>query len=291
MNRPKVALVLGGGGSRGIAHIGVLQVFQREHIPIDMVVGTSMGAIVGTLFALGVDPDRLSERMAKNIEGNNLFNLNMFSARARQKAVAHQLMEVMRDKTFADLNIPVTVMAVDMVSGEEIAIQEGDLLPAVLASSAVPGVFPPVEVDGRQLADGGVIDSLATHIAYAQGADKIIAVDVYPPLERDNPWRHPISAIAGIDVPIGNTGILPSHWKNTPSMAASVWRSVRVLTWHLHEKRLQEFPPHILLRPSVTDYGSLDFKDITGPLKAGVIEAEMYLEQIKGLVSASSARH
>lgn len=286
MQRPKVALVLGGGGSRGLAHVGVLEVLTRASIPIDMIVGTSMGAIVGTLFALGVDPEKMAQRMAANMEGNNVFNLNMFSARARQKAVAQQLMDVMRDRTFADLHIPVTVMAVDMVTGEEIAIREGELLPAVLASSAVPGVFPPVEHLGRQLADGGVIDSLATPIAYAQGAEKIIAVDVYPPLETDKPWRHPISAIAGIELPLQNPPIVPANWVKTPSVAASIWRSVRVMTWHLHQKRLQEFPPHVLLRPAVDDYGSLDFKDVRGPLLAGITETERYLDIIKTVVAS-----
>lgn len=273
--RPKLGLVLGGGGSRGIAHIGVLQVLQRENIPIDLIVGTSMGAIVGVLFALGVKPQVLAQRV-KKMPTNNLFSLNLFSARARQRMVEEQLAEALQGKTFADLHIPTTVMAVDMLHGQEIALNEGELIPAVLASSAVPAVFPPVEIDGKQLADGGVIDSLATHVAFEQGAEKVIAVDVYPALEKDNPWVDPLSAVIGFELPFGLFG-------KSPSMLSSIWRSVRVMTWHLHEQRLAAHPPDVLLRPAVERYGSLDFTDIEGPLQAGVEETERHSEAIRAL--------
>jgi len=287
MVRPKIGLVLGGGGSRGIAHVGVLEVIEREKIPIDLIVGTSMGGIIGTLFALGIKPDVIAENMIRNMEGSNLLNMNLFSARRRQRAVQEQLEVAIGNKTFADTRIPVTLMAVDMLHGHEIALNEGLLMPALLATSAVPGVFPPVEMNGMQLADGGVIDSLATHIAYQQGAEKIIAVDVYPELEKDNPWIDPISAIVGIAMPFNPFG-LPNDWSRIPSTMAAIWRAVRVMTWHLHQQRLAEHPPHVLLRPGVDDYGSLDFKDVHGPLQAGLATAESHLNKLKALVDESA---
>src|SRR5687768_10249859 len=182
--RPKIGLVLGGGGSRGLAHIGVLEVLEREGIPVDFIVGTSMGGIVGALYASGIKPNVLAEKM-RDMQGTNLFSMKLFSARARQKSIYDQLAPVLEHKTFADLHIPLTLMTVDMISGEEVAISEGHLIPAILATSAVPAVFPPVHHDGKMLADGGVIDSLATHMAYTLGAERVIAVDVYPPLEFD----------------------------------------------------------------------------------------------------------
>ena len=134
---------------------------------------------------------------------------------------------------------------------------------------------------GLHLADGGVIDSLATHLAFEHGADIVIAVDVYPPLEKDNPWVDPVSAVMGFQLPFslfGNT-----EWGRLPSMMASMWRSFRVMAWHLHEQRLKAHPPHILLRPSVSGYGSLDFTDVAGPLEAGRIEATNYLHEIQAL--------
>lgn len=275
--RPKVGLVLGGGGSRGIAHIGVLQVLVREQIPIDLIVGTSMGGIVGVLFALGVTPDQLAERVSA-MEGYSLINLKGLSARARQRMLRDLLAEALAGKTFADLEIPATLMAVDMLHGTEVALNEGSLMPAVLATSAVPAIFPPVELNGMQLADGGVIDSLATHVAYEQGADKVIAVDVYPTLDKDDPWVDPISATMGFQLPFGLFNSAESD--KTPSMFASVWRAVRVMAWHIHKERLSAHPPDVLLRPKVKGYGSLDFSDLSGPLLAGAAEAERHLTEL-----------
>jgi NTE family protein len=283
--RPKVGLVLGGGGTRGIAHIGVLQVLVREQIPIDFIVGTSMGGIVGVLFALGFAPDELAGRV-RDMEGNSLINVRHLSARARQRVVREFLAEALDDKTFADLNLPVTLMAVDMLRGMEVALTEGPLLPAVLATSAVPAIFPPVELNGMQLADGGVIDSLATHEAFKQGAEKVIAVDVYPPLEKDNPWVDPISAIMGFQLPF--TLLTATESGRTPGVFASIWRSVRVMAWYIHEERLSADPPDVLLRPEVESYGSLDFRDLTGPLEAGVAEAERRLPELRDLAGGLS---
>jgi len=286
MKQPKVALVLGGGGSRGIAHIGVLEVFEREGIPIDLIVGTSMGGIVGALYALGYSPRAIGEHMLEHMQGSNLLSMNWLSARARQRNIQEQLNTTIGSKTFKDTEIPLTLMAVDMLHGEEIALKSGYLMPALLASCAVPGVFPPVEIDNMQLLDGGVIDSLATHIAHQQGADKIIAVDVYPELEKDNPWIDPLSAIVGIALPIKSLGF-PNDWERIPSSISAIWRASRVMTWHLHQRRLNDNPADILLRPNVDSYGSMDFKDIKGPLEAGIAEAERYLPQIKALRKAT----
>ncbi|CAG0993195.1 putative NTE family protein [Gammaproteobacteria bacterium] len=286
--RPKIGLVLGGGGSRGLAHIGVLEVLAREHIPIDLIVGTSMGGIVGALFAIGITPHQLAKRIA-SLRGTTLFSMNLFSARARQRNIEIQLNEVLQDKTFADLKIPLTVMTVDMVNGREVPIAEGPLIPALLATSAVPAVFPPVEINGMQLLDGGVIDSLATHIAFEHGAERVIAVDVYPPLEVETPWIDPMSAIMGFQLPFGLVGSAGLQTR-TPSMLASIWRATRVMAWHLHEERLHHHAPHVLLRPAVNDYGSLDFRDVQGPMTAGIEETEHHLEEIRALFETPTYR-
>jgi NTE family protein len=288
--RTKIALVLGGGGSRGIAHIGVLEVLEREGIPIDLIVGTSMGAIVGTLFAAHIPLPTIVERMDA-LSGTNLFSMNLFSARARQRSVEQQLEPALADMTFADLHIKTVAMAVDIVHGTEIILESGPLIPAILASSAVPAVFPAVEINGQQLADGGVIDSLATHIPATYDTYKVIAVDVYPPLEKDNPWVDPMSAIMGFQIPfqiplLGNT-----TWSRMPSMMSSMWRAFRVMAWHVHEDRLAASPPDVLIRPAVSDYGSLDFKDVNGPLIAGREAAEAHLEEIHALLGDTSRTH
>jgi NTE family protein len=272
-----VALVLGGGGSRGIAHIGVLEVFRREGIQVDMIIGTSMGAIVGALFAAGMEPRLMAEKFME-MQSNSIFSMSIFSARSRQRDVQKQLERGLKGLQFADLHVPLTVMAVDVLHGVEVPLREGPLIPALLASSAVPAVFPPVEINGIQYADGGIIDSLATNVAYALDASKIIAVDVYPPLEKDDPWIDPVSATMGFQLPFNL--LVPNEWNRVPSMMASMWRSFRIMAWHVHEERLRTYPPHVLLRPTVSGYGSLDFTDVEGPLVAGRKVAEDHLEEI-----------
>ena len=134
MQQPKIGLVLGGGGSRGLAHIGVLEVLTREQIPIDLIVATSMGGIVGILFALGYSPTQIAEGM-QAIQNNSL-GMKVMGMRARQRRVRDRLVEILGNKTFADLNLPVTLMAVDMVHGEEITLSKGPLLPAVAFGAA-----------------------------------------------------------------------------------------------------------------------------------------------------------
>lgn len=281
----KTALVLGGGGSRGIAHLGVLQVLHEEGVPIDLIVGTSMGAIIGVLYGLGIPPDILTRRM-RVMQDHSLINLNRLTARSRQQNLRELLEEGMRGKHFSDLRIPAVVMTVDMRRGEEVPLDHGPLLPAVLASSAVPSIFPPVELDGMQLADGGVIDSLSTREAYERDADVVIAVDIYPPLEKDNPWRDPISAITGIELPFVARA---AESFRIPNAFSSMWRAVRVMAWHIHLERLEAFPPTILMRPDVSSYSSLDFKDFDGPLEAGIREAKRWVPELRRLMKARSS--
>src|SRR5262245_59922521 len=99
-----------------------------------------MGGIIGALFAYGMMPDKLAERVT-SLRGTTLFNMNLFSARARQRNIEAQLSEALEGKTFNDLQIPLTVMAVDMVNGREVPLNDGPLIPALLATSAVPAVF------------------------------------------------------------------------------------------------------------------------------------------------------
>ncbi len=273
--RPKIGLVLGGGGSRGGAHIGVLEILVREQIPVDLIVGTSMGGIVGTLFAAGIAPEELVTRF-EQLQG---LTLNVFSSRARQRAVYSWLKDMIQDRTFADLQIPLSLMAVDMIEGQEVELSEGELMPAILASSAMPAVFPPVDWRGMKLADGGVIDSLSTHIAFKRGADKVIAVDIYPPLKKDFPWVDPLSAIMGIQLPFAT-----AKGRKDPGMITAVWRASRVMAHYLHEARLAVHPPDILLCPDVSHYSSLDFKDVKGPVEAGRSEAESHLDELKALI-------
>src|SRR5262245_47085817 len=149
--RPKVALVLGGGGARGLAHIGILKIFEREKVPVDLIVGTSVGALVGALYAAGL-PVKDIERMGEEIGWNKLTDLS--AARLVRLLVTEQLLSTQKmqqyiqhyigEKNFADLKIPFVCVAADLRTGEQIVMREGSVALAARASATMPGVFRPV---------------------------------------------------------------------------------------------------------------------------------------------------
>lgn len=274
------ALVLGGGGSRGLAHVGVLEVLEEQGYRPEFIVGTSMGAIVGAMYAMGMPPQEIGEKM-QDMQGMNIFGRRIFTARGRQDALRKQLTSVLGDRTFASLKIPMVTTCVDMVKGEEVVIGEGKIVSAVLASSAVPGVFPPVEIGEMQLLDGGVIDSVATNVAYRFGYNEpgkaIIAVDVYPPLNTEHPWTDPITSVLVAGLPFDFRAIGEG---SSPGIVSSLWRSFKVLAWHVHDQRLRDNPPDVLIRPHMLGTGSMDFTDLQTPYFAGVEATESKLEEI-----------
>lgn len=221
-----VALVLGGGGARGLAHIGVIKVLNSHSIPIDVVVGTSMGAIVGAFYCLKPDinfvenkllelvsrPEikKLEEFFIQVAEENqrkfilkkllskikNLYLWNLCSARKwlmRTEPIFKVLEEAFNDKKFSDLKIPFFCVAIDLIAGTELVIKDGKILKAVVGSSSVPGVFPPLKQGERLLADGGILCSVPARQARIQGADFVIGVDLTP-----NPLKTEL--VTGLDV-------------------------------------------------------------------------------------------
>jgi len=173
-----VTLVLGGGSARGIAHIGVLKVLEKAKIPIDQIVGTSMGALVGAGYSVGVPIEEMEERAYK-FSANKLLDPTMpkmgLLAGGRLEATVK---EMVNGKGFEDCKIPFAVVTTDIQNGEEVVHQKGNLTETVRASCSWPGIFNPVKIDGRLLCDGGIKHSVPTKIAYQLGADYVLAVDV-----------------------------------------------------------------------------------------------------------------
>lgn len=183
--RPKVALVLGGGGARGFAHIGVLRVFQEKQIPIDLVVGTSIGSVAGAFFCAGVPMSKVEE-IAKNISWNEISNFSapslawMFLSEnllSNEKLVKF-INDNIGDITFADLKIPLIAVATDLNTGERVLLKEGSVAFAARASSNIPGIFKPVEYRQRFLVDGGLSENIPVNVAEIYNPDIIIAVAV-----------------------------------------------------------------------------------------------------------------
>lgn len=176
--RRKVTLVLGGGSARGIAHIGVLNVLEREKIPIDSIVGTSMGSLVGAAYSVGQSIREMQEKAYK-FTANKLLDptIPRIGLLAGEKLEA-SIRDLVGGKGFEDCRIPLTIVTTDIQTGEEVVYRSGNLIKVIRASCSWPGIFNPVRLDGKMLADGGIKNSVPTKIAKAQNADYILAVDV-----------------------------------------------------------------------------------------------------------------
>jgi len=205
----KVGLALGGGGARGLAHIGVLKVLERENIPIDLIIGTSMGAIIGGVYALKKDISAI-EKIAEKYSKISEFNIDFsFSEKERKdkpfflkkmsdflkkgyilnlelrrkyidegEGIKKIIKDLVGDKAFTDTKIPFAVVAADLVKGEKVILNQGKLFDALLASSSIPGMFPPVILDKKILVDGGIVDVVPIQAAQSLGANFVIGVNV-----------------------------------------------------------------------------------------------------------------
>lgn len=266
-DRPRVGLVLSGGGARGLSHVGVLKVLEEARIPVDLIVGTSMGAIVGGLYASGMDATEL-EREVLAIDWGNVFERReprqLLSQRRKDEdfelspllqlgfrdgefrlptgAVSTRELEMLLRRytlptrhlqNFDALPTPFRAVATDMETGQAVVMDQGDLAAALRASMSVPGVFSPLEVEGRILGDGGLVDNLPVKVARDMGAEIVIAVNIGTPLA----GRETLGSLLGITTQMVN--ILTEQ---------NVQASVALLT-----------PQDLLLQPSLGSLTSADF--------------------------------
>lgn len=213
--RPRIGVALSGGGARGLAHIGVLQWMDEHHVPVDYVAGTSMGGLMGSLYATGMSPqemkdfvlgidwdssfqvtpqyDSLAFRRKEDRRANQtsialglrrgLSGPNGFlSAQGVTKILDRVALPYSSTASFDDLPTPFRCVATDLLKAETVVLSKGSLAESLRATMSVPGVFAPVEVDGRVLVDGGLLKNIPTDVARKMGADVVIAVDIATPL-------------------------------------------------------------------------------------------------------------
>ncbi len=225
-SRPRIGLVLSGGGARGAAHVGVLKVLEQMHIPIDAIAGTSMGAVVGGLYASGMSAADI-ETLVRSVNWQDAFQDRPPRAdlgfRRKQDdrnflvryalGVSHdgftlpkgliqgqKLNQLLRNATlpvaevndFNRLPVPFRAVTTDLVTGQAVVLDQGDLVTAMRASMSAPGVFQPVQLDGRLLVDGGLVDNLPVEIARSMNVDVLIVVDVTFPLYKQNQLNSPL---------------------------------------------------------------------------------------------------
>lgn len=248
----RIGLALSGGAVRGAAHVGVLQVLEREGIVPAVVAGTSAGAMVGAAYAAGLPAAEIS-RIFRATSWSKLARLKL---RSRFSLLDTRPMEeVVRTAlgvaTFEELRRPFAAIATDVLSGERVVFSSGDLGIALRASSAVPGVFAPVEHEGRLLVDGCVLDNLPVDVAREMGADYVIAVDLIP---LPAGVRRPRNVLELVTV----TGFLWSH-ANHPDPATV----------------------DCVITPAISEYLGWDFRDIPELEAHGRAAAEGVIVQLK----------
>ncbi|HHY09702.1 MAG TPA: patatin family protein [Firmicutes bacterium] len=174
----KVGVALGAGAARGLANIGVLQVLEEHKIPIHAVAGTSAGALIGVLYAAGADL-KLLAKMADEMVWNDLVSFTITKWGLVSSDKIHQMMRLLtQEKRFEDLNIPTAVVATDLATGKEVVIDSGLAADGAQASMSIPGIFVPVQLNGRTLVDGALVDRVPVQVCRNLGADFVIAVDV-----------------------------------------------------------------------------------------------------------------
>jgi len=273
----KIGLALGGGGARGLAHIGILKVLLREQIPIDMISGTSMGGIVGAMHAVGLSPDQMEAEATKRGDIGQVFKLvdlqlvgsGLLGGKRIRKMIAEMLGA---ETTFADLRLPFAVIATDYNSGREVVLKDGNLADAVRATMSVPGIFEPVEIGGFKLLDGGVLDNVPVGVARSLGAEKVIAVDVLPNFRLNEPGQDPI--------------VPPLKTRKMPKAYRQLWHVELVMIAALTEFRLKESAPDVIIRPDLpVDMDLLlSFDRPQEAIACGEQAAEAALPQIRALL-------
>lgn len=219
--RPLVGLALGGGVVRGMAHIGVLQVLQAEGIPIDFVAGTSVGSLVGAAFAGGVDLQEL-ERLVPTLSWPKLVAPSWpRNGMLNSTKLGRFVDSLIGKRQIEELEIPYAAVAVDHATGEEVILREGPVSLAVRASAAIPGLFQPINMDGRRLIDGGLVNNVPASVVRSMGADIVIAVDV-----RDYNYFDPgeqggliVSFLRGYDIMIHRAARTELEWADVAIQA------------------------------------------------------------------------
>jgi len=255
---PKIGLALGGGAARGFAHIGVIQVLEEAGIRPALVVGTSAGSVVAAFYASGKNGAQL-QQVAETMEEATFadWTLPIFSrGLLRGEALARYVSTQVNGRLIENMPLPLGIVATDLNSGQGVLFQRGDTATAVRASSAVPALFQPVKVAGREYVDGGLVSPVPVRYARQMGAELIIAVDISDP-------------------PEGN--------------AASDTLQVLLQTFSIMGKSINNFElrdAEIVVRPTLTGVASSDFGARRRSIEAGRAAMRSALPQLRAALQA-----
>ena len=255
---PKIALVLGGGSAKGFAHVGVIRVLEQEKIPIDMVVGTSVGSLIGGIYASNPDSFQL-EWIAFKIDKNDVLDLSIIYSKlgpAQGTKLETFVEQTVKVKKIEDTKIPFYPIATDLNTGETIILEKGSLSRAIRASSAIPGIFVPVTFGNRLLVDGGVTNSIPCDIARNKGADIVIAVNLLKDIKDYN-----INSVVDI---IGQSVNIAMHQSNKAKLQYA----------------------DVIIEPDTKGVSIFDFTQKKMLMEEGIRAAKAAIPKIKELIAA-----
>lgn len=276
----KVSVALGGGGAKGLAHIGVLKVLEREGVQIGAITGTSMGGIIASAYAVGHTAGEL-EHLAEGTPlgallrlrplGGGLFGLDRIAAFLRQ---------VLGERSFSDLRIPLAVTAADIETGDSLTLSEGRVVDAVLATIALPGIFPPQIVGDHRVIDGGTLDPVPVAAARKLCDAPVVAVALAPPREE---WAQvtPASPLQGLP-------ILGTMARLRTGQAVQVFlRAMEICLRTYQELRLQVDRPEVIVRPRVFHIGLFDEPSVAMMVGLGAAAMESALPGLRAQFTAA----
>jgi NTE family protein len=290
---PKIGLALSGGGARGLAHVGILQVLEAENIPVAAIAGTSMGAYVGSLYAAGLAGTRLEE-LAREIKNRRtLFNLMdpVFPPSAgliRGDKIRKHLERSLGNVTFAELPIPLLVVATDLDSLSAHVFDSGPVAAAVHASSAIPGVCAPVHIDGHRFTDGGPAEPLpVTLLRERYPLDAVIAVNVLPTTADIVSGADPSFAVPLKASLLGRL-LHPFNLMAYGNVMDTFRRSLMCSMLRLVEKECRH--ADIVIHPAFSTSTWFDYENFERYITAGRRAAEAALPAIRQLLEPINSR-
>lgn len=276
-----ITLALGGGGAKGNAHIGVIRRLEKEGFHVRAVAGTSFGGLVGVFYALGYSADQIEEIFA-SLDQTRLYSHapDDGPSLVGLAGVIRFLEETIGDRTFEDLKLPCVVTAVDLKSGNEVILSKGRLMDAILATIALPGIFPPRLIDGLELVDGGTLDPVPVAPARKLAPRlPVVAVVLNIPIGvPPQPWNLPLRNYwAGLIL----SYVLSKMRYDT------VWdvfsRSIDITTRAVTHYRLEIDRPEVIIRPHVLHIDTLDVVDVHEVAKLGEEAVAEVMPQLRNL--------
>lgn len=296
--RPKVGLALSSGAARGVAHLGVIKVFEKENIPIDMIAGTSIGAMVGGIYASGMGIEEM-EKIALDVNWKQLLRLTDLAlpttALINGQKVEEFINLLVGNKTFDDTRIPFTAVATDAVSGKEVALTKGCITNAIRASISTPAILPPVKKDSKLLIDGGVINPLPTDVVRKMGADVVIAVNLMTEASVKNRFSSSAKTSDGGEIiteeikkkgfpEVVRSRMISSVKKKLrfPTVFQLVMRSADLMQVELSQTKIQF--ADLVIAPQIDDVSFFDFYKAKNIIMLGERAAERAVPDIKKIL-------